>query len=76
MDAARPSEIDAAKAALAAAQAAYDKGRVGPQPEDIAAADAAGASVTAAPTAARAAMTSFMRRNPTPAARGNIRLGS
>jgi len=61
---ARPSEVNAARAALAAAQANLDKLKAGPTPEDVAAAEAALRNAEAALRQAQSAYDAAYARNP------------
>ncbi|MDW8351830.1 MAG: efflux RND transporter periplasmic adaptor subunit [Anaerolineae bacterium] len=61
---ARPSEINAARAALAAAQANLDKLKAGPTPEDLAAAEAALRNAEAALRQAQSAYDIAYKRDP------------
>ncbi|MCS7055551.1 MAG: efflux RND transporter periplasmic adaptor subunit [Thermoflexales bacterium] len=61
---ARPSEINAARAALAAAQANLDKLKAGPTPEDLAAAEAALRNAEAALRQAQSAYDMAYKRDP------------
>ena len=61
---ARPSEVSAARAALAAAQANLDKLKAGPTPEDVAAAEAGLRNAEAALRQAQSAYDAAYARNP------------